>query len=78
MGLPPGDFAAPIFDIVLKRLTVRGSIVGTRKDLQEALQFATEGKVKATIELQLLEAINAVFSRMLAGQVQGRVVMQIG
>lgn len=40
MGLPPGDFAAPIFDIMLKRLTVRGSIVGTRKDLQEALHFA--------------------------------------
>lgn len=77
VGLPPGDFPAPIFDIVLKGLTVRGSIVGTRKDLQEALEFAAEGKVKATIELQPMEAINAVFSRMLAGQVQGRVVMQI-
>jgi propanol-preferring alcohol dehydrogenase len=29
-GLPPGDFATPIFDVVLKRLTIRGSIVGTR------------------------------------------------
>ncbi|HEY6406959.1 MAG TPA: alcohol dehydrogenase AdhP [Ktedonobacteraceae bacterium] len=77
IGLPPGDFPAPIFDIVLKGLTVRGSIVGTRKDLQEALEFAAEGKVKATIELQPMEAINAVFSRLLAGQVQGRVVMQI-
>jgi propanol-preferring alcohol dehydrogenase len=77
VGLPPGNFPAPIFDIVLKGLTVRGSIVGTRKDLQEALEFAAEGKVKATIELQPMEAINTVFSRMLAGQVQGRVVMQI-
>jgi D-arabinose 1-dehydrogenase-like Zn-dependent alcohol dehydrogenase len=42
-GLPPGEFPTPIFDVVLKRLTIRGSIVGTRKDLQEALQFAAEG-----------------------------------
>ena len=40
VGLPPGDFPTPIFDVVLKRLTIRGSIVGTRKDLQEALEFA--------------------------------------
>ena len=29
-GLPPGDFPVSIFDVVLKRLTIRGSIVGTR------------------------------------------------
>ena len=37
--------ALPIFDMVLNAKTVRGSIVGTRKDLQEALEFAAEGKV---------------------------------
>src|SRR5262249_57751458 len=57
IGLPPGEFPTPIFDVVLKRLTIRGSIVGTRKDLQEALQFAAEGKVRATTETQPLEAI---------------------
>jgi propanol-preferring alcohol dehydrogenase len=44
VGLPPGDFPTPIFDVVLKRITVRGSIVGTRKDLAEAIAFAAEGK----------------------------------
>ncbi len=76
-GLPPGEFPTPIFDVVLKRLTIRGSIVGTRKDLQEALQFAAEGKVKATTETQPLEAINDVFARLRKGAVQGRVVLQI-
>jgi propanol-preferring alcohol dehydrogenase len=56
--------------VVLKRLTIRGSIVGTRKDLQEALQFAEEGKVQATIETQPLEAINEVFGRLQRGAVQ--------
>ena len=63
-GLPPGDFPVSIFDVVLKRLTIRGSIVGTRKDMQEALQFAADGKVKAIIETQPLEEINSVFDRL--------------
>jgi len=75
VGLPPGDFPTPIFDLVLKGLTVRGSIVGTRKDLEESLQFAAEGKVKATVETQPLDAINDVFKRLKDGQVNGRVVL---
>ena len=47
VGLPPGEFPTPIFDVVLKRLTVRCSIVGTRHDLDEAIAFAAEGKVSA-------------------------------
>jgi len=78
IGLPPGDFPAPIFDVVLKRLTVRGSIVGTRMDLQEALQFAAEGKVRSTVEAQPLEAVNEVFDRLRRGEVRGRVVLQLG
>lgn len=77
IGLPPGDFPTPIFDVVLKRLTIRGSIVGTRKDLQEALQFAAEGKVRATTETQPLEAINDVFTRLRKGAVLGRVVLTV-
>jgi propanol-preferring alcohol dehydrogenase len=77
VGLPPGDFSMPIFDVVLKGLTVRGSIVGTRKDLEESLQFAAEGKVKATIEMQPLDAINDVFERLKHGQINGRVVLDM-
>ena len=42
VGLPPGDFPLPIFEVVLKRITIRGSIVGTRLDLTESLAFAAE------------------------------------
>jgi propanol-preferring alcohol dehydrogenase len=78
VGLPPGEFAMPIFDIVLKRITVRGSIVGTRKDLAEAIQFATEGKVKAHIHKAKLDDINRVFSDLKAGRVDGRIVVDFG
>lgn len=75
VGLPPGEFPTPIFDVVLKRITLRGSIVGTRRDLAEAIAFAAEGKVKATTTTEPLERINEVFTRLQAGQVEGRVVL---
>lgn len=76
-GLPPGDFGLPIFETVLKRITVRGSIVGTRKDLQEAIDFAVEGKVKANVTAAKLEDINEVFDKMKKGQIEGRIVLDI-
>lgn len=77
VGLPPGEFPTPIFDVVLKRITVRGSIVGTRSDLAEAIAFAAEGKVKATVASEGLEAINDVFDRMIAGKIEGRIVLTL-
>ena len=78
VGLPPGEFPLPIFEVVLKRLTVRGSIVGTRKDLREALQFAAEGKVRSTVETAPLETVNEVFGRLRRGEIRGRVVLTPG
>ncbi len=77
VGLPPGTFPLPIFDIVLKRITVRGSIVGTRNDLREALDFAGAGQVESHFSWDKLENINAIFDKMRAGQIDGRIVMKI-
>jgi propanol-preferring alcohol dehydrogenase len=75
VGLPPGDFATPIFEVVLKRITIRGSIVGTRKDLAEAIAFAAEGKVRSHIHQARLEDINGIFSSLKEGKVDGRMVI---
>jgi alcohol dehydrogenase, propanol-preferring len=75
VGLPPGEFPTPIFDVVLKRITVRGSIVGTRRDLDEAVAFAAEGKVRAEITKVPLSQINDVFDRMKSGKIDGRIVL---
>jgi len=75
VGLPPGEFATPIFDVVLKRITLRGSIVGTRRDLDEAIGFAAEGKVRAQITKAPLSDINAIFAKLKAGKIEGRMVL---
>ena len=75
-GLPAGDFPASIFEIVLKGLTVRGSIVGTRQDLAEALEFYARGQIHPTVATRDLSEINDIFDEMKHGKIDGRVVIQ--
>lgn len=76
VGLPPGEFPVPLFDVVANCITIRGSFVGTRQDMAAALAFAAEGKVKADIELQPLSVINRVLDRLEHGDVAARVVLE--
>lgn len=77
VGLPPGSFPLPIFDVVLKRLTVRGSIVGTRQDLNEALEFAGAGQVRANVSRRPLAQVNDIMGELKAGKIAGRVVLEL-
>jgi alcohol dehydrogenase, propanol-preferring len=74
--LPVGDadqIRLSISGIVNTEISVRGSNVGTRQDLNEAIAFAAKGLVKADIETQ--ENINAIFARKKKGEITGRVVL---
>ena len=75
-GLPAGDFPAPIFEVVLKGLTIRGSIVGTRQDMEEAIDFYARGLIKPTVSTRTLGEINDVLDEMRAGKIDGRVVIK--
>jgi alcohol dehydrogenase, propanol-preferring len=77
VGLPPGAFELDIFDTVLTRKTIRGSIVGTRMDLAECLQFAGDGKVQVHYSVEPLANINSIFARMRDNRIDGRVVLKV-
>jgi len=77
VALPSGTFDCPIVDVVLKRVTIRGSIVGTRQDMAEALDFAERGLVTCSVQLDRLENVNEIFTKMRKGQILGRVVIQM-
>lgn len=77
VGLPPEDMPLPIFNTVLNGVSVIGSIVGTRKDLEECLEFAARGKVKAIIAEKSLDDINEIFADMEKGEITGRIVMSL-
>ncbi|HZL02367.1 MAG TPA: alcohol dehydrogenase AdhP [Cellulomonas sp.] len=77
VGLPPEKFPLDIFTTVLFGLTVRGSIVGTRKDMEEALDFFARGKIDPTFTIRPMADINAIFGEMEAGAIDGRVVIDM-
>jgi len=78
VGLPPEAFPLDIFTTVLFGLTVRGSIVGTRKDMAEALDFFARGLIKPTYTVRKLPEINDIFTAMTDGEINGRVVLDLG
>ena len=60
-----------------KRITVRGSIVGTRQDLEEALTFARRWCRLAHFSWDRLENINEIFASMEDGRIDGRIVVKM-
>jgi alcohol dehydrogenase, propanol-preferring len=80
IGLPSREkdsIRMSIAALIGGELSVRGSAVGTRRDLAEAIDFAARGLVTSTVERQPLTAINDVFARMRKGQITGRVVLAL-
>lgn len=63
--------------ILGKNITIIGSVVGTRTDAIETLDFAARGIVKAHFRTEKMEALTSVFERMHRGELQGRVVLDL-
>ena len=64
----------PIFETVLKGITVRGSIVGTRVDLTEVFELHRHGKTRVVREQRKLDSVNEDFAAVEAGEVTARLV----
>nr|WP_298682157.1 zinc-dependent alcohol dehydrogenase [uncultured Dongia sp.] len=80
IGLPGGksdQIRTSISQITNWELTVTGSNVGTRLDLNEAVAFALNGLVKAKIQKAPLTQINKIFAAMRKGKIVGRMVLDI-
>lgn len=80
IGLPGGkadQIRASISAITNWELNVTGSNVGTRRDLNEAVDFALRGLVKAKIAKAPLGQINKIFNDMRRGKIVGRMVLDL-
>jgi len=76
IGLPAGAYLrAPVFESVIKMITIRGSYVGNRKDSAEALDFFQRGLIKAPFKVVGLSELQKVYDLMHKGQIAGRYVL---
>ncbi len=78
VGLPPESMDLSIPRLVLDGIEVVGSLVGTRKDLEEAFQFGAEGLVVPKVQLRTIDEAPAIFQEMRDGKITGRMVIDMG
>jgi propanol-preferring alcohol dehydrogenase len=78
VGLPADNvFPLPIFETVLRGITVVGSLVGTREDLAEVFELHAAGRTRVELETRRLEQINEAFEEVLSGSVPARLVLDL-
>jgi len=71
-----GVMPLPIFDTVIKGVSVIGSIVGTRQDLAEVFRLHALGRTRVIAEPRKLDDVNGAIEGVLAGRVGARLVFE--
>ena len=77
VGLPSETMDVSIVKTVLDGIEIIGSLVGTRKDLEEAFQFGAEGMVVPVVKKRPIEDAPAIFKEMEDGVITGRMVIDM-
>ncbi|MCC2972497.1 NAD(P)-dependent alcohol dehydrogenase [Massilia sp. IC2-476] len=76
VGAPSTPHPSPqVFNLIMKRRALAGSMIGGIPETQEMLDFCAEHGIVADIELIRADEINAAYERMLAGEVKYRFVI---
>jgi propanol-preferring alcohol dehydrogenase len=76
IGLPAGAYLrAPVFESVIKMITIKGSYVGNRRDSAEAIEFFRRGLINAPYKSIGLSELQKVYDLMHEGKIAGRYVV---
>ena len=76
VGAPASPHPSPnVFNLIMKRRTLAGSMIGGIAQTQEMLDFCAEHGIVSDIELIRAEQINEAYERMLQGDVKYRFVI---
>ncbi|KAL2847197.1 alcohol dehydrogenase 1 [Aspergillus pseudoustus] len=78
IGLPPdATLKAPVFNTVVRMISIKGSYVGNRQDGVEALDFFARGLIKAPFKVAPLTDLPKIYELMEQGKIAGRYVLEM-
>ncbi|MEB6334111.1 NAD(P)-dependent alcohol dehydrogenase [Serratia rhizosphaerae] len=78
VGAPEHDHPSPqVFNLILKRRRIAGSLIGGIAETQEMLDFCGQHGITSDIELIPMQQINQAYERMLKSDVKYRFVVDI-
>jgi len=75
VGVPPTPSAVPAFQLIAKRRSIIGSLIGGIKETQEMLDYCAENNIASDVEVIKIQDINEAYERMLKGDVHYRFVI---
>ncbi|HBT15155.1 MAG TPA: hydroxyacid dehydrogenase, partial [Erwinia persicina] len=78
VGAPEHDHPSPqVFNLIFKRRSIAGSLIGGIKETQEMLDFCGKHNIVSDIEMININEINEAYERMLKSDVKYRFVIDI-
>ncbi|OOQ85938.1 Alcohol dehydrogenase [Penicillium brasilianum] len=79
VGIPNVPFKLPVtpLDMIVKGLTIVGNSAGSAKEMEELMEMAVVGDIRACIEVFDLADILDVLKRLENAEIEGRVVLKI-
>jgi len=76
VGAPDSPHPSPqVFNLIMKRRAIAGSMIGGIPETQEMLDFCAEHGIVSDIEMIRADEINGAYERMLKGDVKYRFVI---
>jgi len=79
VGAPPTPHPSPaVFNLVLKRRSIAGSLIGGIPETQEMLDFCAKHGITSDIEMIKMQDIETAYARMLKSDVKYRFVIDMG
>ncbi|MFA5582580.1 MAG: NAD(P)-dependent alcohol dehydrogenase [Bacteriovoracaceae bacterium] len=77
LGIPPEAPTVMAQQLIFKRRSLSGSLIGGIKETQEMLDFCSKHDIVSDVEVIPMEYINEAYERMLKGDVKYRFVIDI-
>lgn len=77
VGAPPTPAQIHVFNLIMKRRTLAGSLIGGIPETQEMLDYCAEHNIVSDVEVIDIKDINEAYERMLKGDVRYRFVIDM-
>jgi uncharacterized zinc-type alcohol dehydrogenase-like protein len=77
VGAPPTAAQVPAFNLIFKRRSLAGSLIGGIPETQEMLDYCAEHNIVSDVEVINIKDINESYERMLKGDVRYRFVIDM-
>jgi uncharacterized zinc-type alcohol dehydrogenase-like protein len=77
VGAPPTPAQIPAFNLIMKRRSLAGSLIGGIPETQEMLDYCAEHNIVSDVEVINIKDINEAYERMLKGDVRYRFVIDM-